>query len=213
MAKQEDEQTFKEMWKEARIRFEETTKKSLVQSNNRSLDDVLRELEKRFNAPTIDENRQKQQRVKELASNVLKFIQLLGGIAAQGASAVFGPANMCFNAMQFLLDIPARVSKFYDDLALLFEEISTFMQQFKIYQRIEQFSRVEIELKQGTHKLMIVFVDVCAISIDVLSGSKLKRLKKLTKLALFDNDSGIAAKLDEFRRLITHQTLSLWSMC
>ncbi|KAL8822530.1 MAG: hypothetical protein Q9191_006735 [Dirinaria sp. TL-2023a] len=205
MAMQKDEQTFKEMWKEARIKFEELTDKSLVQSKNRSLDDVLRELNKRFNPPINDENR-KQQRVKELASNVLKFIQLLGGIAAQGASAVFGPANMCFNAMHFLIDIPVRVSKFYDDLALLFEEISTFMQQFKIYQRIEQFATVDIELKRSTHKLMIMFVDVCAISIDVLSGSKLKTWKKLTKLALFDNDSGIAAKLDEFRRLIDHQS-------
>ena len=205
MANQEDEQTFKEMWKEARIRFEETTNKSLVQLNNRSLDDVLRELDKRFNNPSLDENR-KQQRVKEMASNVLKFIQVLGGIAAQGASAVFGPANMCFNAMQFLIDIPAKISKFYDDLALLFEEISTFMKQFKIYQRIEQFARVDIELKQGTHKLMIVFVDICAISIDVLSGSKLKRFKTLTKIALFDNDSGIEDKLDEFKRLINHQS-------
>lgn len=137
---------------------------------------------------------------------MLTFIQLLGGIAAQGASIVFGPANLCFNALQFLIEIPAAISKFYNDLALLFQEISTFMKQFKIYERIEEYARVDIELKQGTHKLMIIFVDICAISIDVLSGSKLKKFKTMAKIALFDNDSGIRAKLDEFQRLISHQS-------
>ena len=94
MIDKEDEQSFEQMWKDARIRFEETTNRSLVRSNNRSLDDVLAELDQRFNSPDPTESR-KQQRVKDLAANVLKFIQVLGGIAAQGASAVFGPANMC----------------------------------------------------------------------------------------------------------------------
>ena len=205
MTDNEDEQSFKQMWKEARIRFEETTNRSLVQSNNRSLDDVLKELDQRFNSSAPNEG-SKQQRIKELATNVLKFIQVLGGIAAQGASAVFGPASMCFNAMQYLIDIPAKISKFYDDLALLFEELSTFMKQFKIYQRIEQFTKVDIELKQSTHKLMIAFVDICAITIDVFSGSRLRKFKINAKIALFDNDSGIETKLDEFRRLIDHQS-------
>ena len=200
-----EEQGFKQMWVEARFRFEETTKKSLVQSRNHTLDDVLKDLDQKFNGNDTNEGA-KQQRVKELASNVLTFIKLLGGIAAQGASMVFGPANLCFNALSFLIDIPAKISKFYDDLAQLFEEISTFMKQFKIYQRIEQYAKVDIELKQGTHKLMIVFVDICAISIDVLSGSKLRKLKTMAKIALFDNDSGIHAKLEEFRRLIDHQS-------
>ena len=68
------------MWIEARVRFKDTTKKSLVQSNNRTLDDVLKELDKRFNVYDPYEGG-KCQRFKELASNVLTFIQLLGGIA------------------------------------------------------------------------------------------------------------------------------------
>lgn len=55
LANGDDEQTFKQMWKEARIRFEETTKKTLVQSKNRSLDDVLKELDKRFNGNDMDD--------------------------------------------------------------------------------------------------------------------------------------------------------------
>lgn len=205
MADNVGEQTFKQMWLEARIRFEETTKKSLVQSKNQSLDGVLRELDMRFNDHSAEDG-SKKRRMKELASNVLTFIELLGGIAAQGASIVFGPANLCFNALQSLIAIPAAISKFHDDLALLFGEISTFMKQFKIYERIEQYAQVDTELKEITHKLMITFVDTCALSIEILSGSSLKKFKTKAKLVLFDNDSGVQAQLDKFKRLVAHQS-------
>lgn len=202
IATTEDERSFERMWKEAQVRFAETTGQILVQTQ--SLEDVLIELNKRFDAQDSNDGG-KNQRIKELASNVLNFIDLLCGIAAQGVSAVFGPASLCFNAMQALINIPAKVSKFHDDLALLFEEISAFMKQFKIYRRIEQFAEVDIELKQCTHKVMIVFVDICALSIDILSGSRWKKIKTVTKIALFDNDSGVRDKLEELRRLITQQ--------
>ena len=201
----EGEREFDQMWTEAQLRFEDTTKKPLKQAKNRSLDDVLSQLEERFN-PRDPKDGAKKARIKELATNVLQFVQLLGGVAAQGASMVFGPANMCFNALSFLMDIPAKISSFYDDLAALFGEISTFMKQFQIYQRIQDYSKVGMELKDSTHKLMIAFVDICAISISVLGGGKLHTFKTMTKIALFDNDSGIRAKLDDFRILVNHQS-------
>ena len=98
---------------------------------------------------------------------------------------VFGPANICFNAIQFLIDIPVRISKFYEELALLFEEILTCIRYFKIYPRIEQSARFDIELKQGTHMLMIILVDIRAISIDVLGSTKLRKSNTNAKIALF----------------------------
>ena len=201
----EDELDFKRMWSEAEERFKNTTKKSLVQSRNLSLDDVLRTLDERFRNQDPDEGG-KSPNFKNLALNVLKIIELLGGIAAQGASLIFGPANLCFNAMDYLISIPARISKFYDVLGKLFEEISTFLKKFKIYQRIEQYAVIDIELKRSTHELMIVFIDICALSINVLSGSKWQKGKLLAKEALFDDGSGIQAKLDEFKRLIDQQS-------
>lgn len=204
LAHKADDQGFDQMWIEAQNRFEKTTKKSLVQRNSPKLEDVLKDLDKRFNSEDPQEGGT-QRRVKELALNVLTFIQLLGGIAAQGASIVFGPANLCFNAMQFLISIPAKVSKFHEGLALLFDEISTFMKQFKVYQRIEQYAKVDVELKQCTNKLLIAFVDICRLSIDAVSGSKLKKMWAVAKIALFDDDSGVREKLDEFKMLISRQ--------
>ncbi|KAL9113305.1 MAG: hypothetical protein Q9227_002640 [Pyrenula ochraceoflavens] len=200
-ATKEDDSELQLMWTEAQTSFLEKTKKSLSQSKIRSLDDAMEDLDQHFN-PKNPDNGKKQARVKELAMNVLRFVELLGGIAAQGASMVFAPASLCFNALSFLIAIPAKISKFHDDLAQLFEEISNFMKQFKIYQRIEQYATIEKELRDGTHKLMIQFVDICATAIVILSGSWVKKLKTMSKIALFDNDSGIRGQLDEFRRLV-----------
>ena len=199
-----EEQSFRRMWIEGQIRFEVITGQKLIQSKNRSLDDVLIVLDKHFNAED-SESSSKKKRIKDVVFNVLGFVQLLCGIAAQGVSAVFGPATLCFNAVQALVNIPTKIDKFYDDLAHLFEDISAFMKQFKIYQRIEQYAEVDIELKQCTTKVIIVFVDICALSIDILSGSRMKKFKTLAKIALFDNDSGVRDKLEEMERLIIHQ--------
>ncbi|KAL9577614.1 MAG: hypothetical protein Q9212_006252 [Teloschistes hypoglaucus] len=207
MANDEDEQSFKRMWEDAQRRFEQKTNKSLVQ-HSPSLDDVLKDLDERFNDGDLDNDKKRQrvQKVKRLASNVLKLIQLLGGIAAQGASVVFGPAAQCFCAFKFLLDIPARISRFHDDLANLFAEISTFLKVFKIYQRIEDFARVDVELKRCAHKLMILIVDICALSINCFSGSTFRKLWSDAKVALFEDDTGVKAKLEEFKTLINHQS-------
>ncbi|KAI4198228.1 MAG: hypothetical protein LQ350_005390 [Teloschistes chrysophthalmus] len=205
MANDEDEQSFKRMWEDAQHRFEQKTNKSLDQHSPR-LDDVLKDLDEQFNDDDDPDNDRKRQRVKQIAVNVLKLIQLLGGVAAQGASVVFGPAAQCFCAFKFLLDIPARISRFHEDLAKLFAEISTFLQVFKIYQRIEDFARVDVELKRCAHKLMVLIVDICALSIKYFSGSKFRKMLSDAKVALFEDDTGVKAKLEEFKTLINHQS-------
>ncbi|KAL9618543.1 MAG: hypothetical protein Q9160_006727 [Pyrenula sp. 1 TL-2023] len=201
----EVEQDFGRMWDDAQKSFKKRTKKSLRDSKTQSLDDVLEELEKRFNEndPT---NGSKQKRVKEAISNVLKIIQLLGGIAAQGACVVFGPANLCFNAVQFLINVPGKISRFYDAFRVLFEKILMFMQQFKIYRRIEEITSLGFELKMSTHKLMVVFVEACAISIDVLNGSTWALMKTAAKSVLFDKDTGLHVTLEKFQRLLNENS-------
>lgn len=96
----------------------------------------------------------------------------------------------------------ARIDRLYEGLAQLFEEISTFLKTFKIYKRIEKFAEVDPELKAITSRLMISFVDICALSIKLLNGSKWKKFKTVLKVALMDDDSGIRAELEKFKGLI-----------
>ncbi|OQV03546.1 hypothetical protein CLAIMM_08579 [Cladophialophora immunda] len=196
------EQSFKQMWDEAEERFVKITKKPLRSSPKKSLNDVIQDLENRYNESGPADDERNKPRAKELVENVLNCIKLLGGIAAQGASIVFGPANLCYSAVSFLIDIPSQVSSLYDGLADLFQRIFTFLKTFQIYQRIEDFAEVDLELKQTTHKLMISFVTICALSIKVLGPSKLRKAKIAAKLILFGDDSGVGAELSKFKKLV-----------
>jgi hypothetical protein len=43
---------------------------------------------------------------------------------------VFGPADLCFNAISILIDIPSNVIEFHEAVDGLFEEVSVFLSQF-----------------------------------------------------------------------------------
>ena len=50
--------------------------------------------------------------MKKIVSDILKAIEILGGVAAQGASAILSPAGLCFNALEFVLSVPVMISEF-----------------------------------------------------------------------------------------------------
>lgn len=81
------ELSFKEMWEKAELRFQKITNKSLRASKKKSLNDVIKDLETRY-ADEDSDGESAKDRAKELIGNVLSCINLLGGIAAQGASIV-----------------------------------------------------------------------------------------------------------------------------
>lgn len=176
--------TFTQMWEDAEVRFQERTKKSLKGSKNLGLDDMLKKVDERFNAEEQTEPNGKRERMRGIVSNILKVFEIFGSVAAQGASVVFGPASQCFNALEFLISIPTRIAELYDDIANVFQEIAAFLTKVTVYDRIQRSTTFPVELIESTNKLMITFVDICAISIDLLSSSKRKALKGAFKKAV-----------------------------
>lgn len=130
-----------------------------------------------------------------------KYLLVLDG-ATDPRQAFGGAADICYSAVSFLIEMHARIDRLYEGLAQLFEEISTFLKTFKIYKRIEKFAEVDPELKAITGRLMVSFVDICALSIKLLNGSKWKKFKTVLKVAIMDDDSGIRAELEKFKSLI-----------
>lgn len=63
-----------------------------------------------------------------------------------------------------------------------------------------------MELKDVIHRIMIAFVDVCATLVSLIGGNMLSTIVTITKLTLFDNDSGIRAQLDTFKVLAHYQS-------
>lgn len=76
------------MWAEAQRKFEENTNQKLSRGGpNKTLEDVMRQFESKKTGDDSNEVKTKA-RAKEIGHRVLMCIQLLGGIAAQGASIV-----------------------------------------------------------------------------------------------------------------------------
>jgi hypothetical protein len=58
------------------------------------------------------------------------------------------------------------------------------------------------------HKLMISFVDICALSITLRKSGKWRSFKGNFKKVILNDDSGVQAELDNFRKLIaTHSSI------
>ena len=205
VGQERSELTLGEMWTEAQDRFEKTTSKGLRTSPARRLDDVIKLLETKYVVKSPDEAEQKN-RTRRAVHNVLNCVQILGGIAAQGASIVFGPANLCFNAVSFLIDIPGKISKVYGGLANLMEEVYTQLMVFKIYKRIEQSSALDSELLHNTHRMLITIINICALSYKLIDGGKLAHIKTGLRVALFNDDSGVTAELDSLAKLTKAQS-------
>lgn len=154
------------MWNEAEREFNELTKKNLRADREKSLNEVLQEFEKKYKPPGYDSGkdtgRMSKGKIRETILKVLNCIQLLGGLAAQGASIVFGPATLCFNAISFLIDVPGKVASVHDGIGTLFEEVSQFLTLFRIY---HDYETLDPEIGEGAHTLMVSVVRICGLSI------------------------------------------------
>ena len=172
----------------------------------KTLEDITRQIDIQQTSYAYESNEQDlKTRAKTASMNVLYCLRLLGGVAAQGASMVFAPASLCFNAVSILLDIPSKLHDFHAVVDGLFEQISVFLSQFRIYQRIEQFSEIDPDLNDTIHRLMISFVSICALSVELRNGGKWGFFKRDAKKVLFDDDSSVSKELGTFKYLVDKQ--------
>jgi hypothetical protein len=70
---------------------------------------------------------------------------------------VFGPADLCFNAVLLLLDVPKIISDFYDATGAVFDKVAPTLSQFKKYSRVTLFDNVDEDLKLAIYKVLINF--------------------------------------------------------
>ncbi|KAM0264322.1 hypothetical protein ACHAQJ_000812 [Trichoderma viride] len=117
---------------------------------------------------------------------------------------MFQPAGVCFNTVSLLLEVSQSIHKFHGTIDAVFGIDGPTLSQFKIYERIEWFSVIDLELNTTIHKVMVSFVDI-ALSIVLRKGSKWTRFKAATKQALLIDDSGLKDEIDQFERLIRGQ--------
>ncbi|EFX01558.1 nacht and tpr domain containing protein [Grosmannia clavigera kw1407] len=192
-----------EMWQEAAVRFKERTGTTLSLKPAKTLDDCIAEIEKRqLPAPSLStETVSTRDKAKQYGINILRCLKLLGGVAAEGAEMVFAPSSLCFNALSLLLDVPENIQDFHSAVDGLFETLGPSLGVFRIYERIEQFKNIEPELKQAIQRVMISFIDICALYIKLRNSGRWRKFKAATKLILLDDDSGVKSEVEHFKTL------------
>jgi hypothetical protein len=120
------------------------------------------------------------------------------------SAQVFGPADICFNAISLLLDVPKKVRAFHDAIDAVFDEVAPTLSQFKIYSKIDLVDNVDDELKLAIHKVLISFVDICAKCINFEHSGRWDRVKSHTKRLLCD-DQSVEDELKKFKNLVQGQ--------
>lgn len=184
-----------EAWMRAEKKYNEDTKRFLGSYDLKSKDSVLRQLKQRYDSECKDGKAR-----TETLARILNAIDLVGAFAAQGVSIIFGPANLCFNAISFLINAPHQILKVYDELQTLFEEIERFLVKFKIYRRIEDTVGIANELCEATNFLLMSFVKVCGIATGLLQSRKRDVFKNGIMVVLFQDDR-LGTAIEEFKDL------------
>ncbi|KAL4959938.1 uncharacterized protein BDV14DRAFT_205219 [Aspergillus stella-maris] len=171
-----------------------------------TIEGVLSYLDK---AQEASENRDAHGKVRSVFEKTLQFIDTVGGIVAADAGEVFGPSELCFNAVSMVIQAWQGYQGIFESLATLLERCGQYMARLEYYIK----GGLDVKLAKVACQHLQLFVEICDRSIK-LRRSKRRKIAVFTKL-LFLNDNDIDDLLtkmdslvDEEGRLVTAQTFS-----
>ncbi|RAK80020.1 uncharacterized protein BO72DRAFT_525692 [Aspergillus fijiensis CBS 313.89] len=184
-----DEHNLQEAWERVCRSFAQTTKVDLTTAPNYTIEEVLEWIRVR-EAEDLERNA-KYKEGKAVIDKTLAFVKVLGGIVAQGASMMFAPSSLCFNAIAYLIDTGAKFKRIFSSLAELFRRVCDVLDRMQIYMRLPS-DAVDVALRKILNEQLLCFVDICALSIKLLQGHK---VLIALKVFAFSGDEGVSAQL------------------
>ncbi|KAL3490234.1 hypothetical protein BJX62DRAFT_252146 [Aspergillus germanicus] len=195
-----EDYNIQEAWDKACRAFARMTQADLTASPKLSVDEVLEDIRRKQDDD--EEKHKKYRAAKDVISKTGNFIMVLGGIAAQGASMVFAPSSLCFNAISYLIETGAKYKRIFSSLAELFQRISDVLERCKIYMRLPA-EAVDALLRKIINEELVCFVEICALSIKVMRGNK---MLIALKVFAFDSDEGVSAQLERLASLVERES-------
>ncbi|KAJ5704056.1 hypothetical protein N7493_011194 [Penicillium malachiteum] len=195
----EEEYNIQETWERVCASFAESTNIHLTDSPKYTPDEVIEQIRARQDED--NEKNAKYKAAKDAIGKTVKFLMLLGGIAAQGASMVFAPSSLCFNAISYLLNAGMKYKRIFSSLSELFRRVSDVLERCKIYLRLPP-DTIDVSLRKIINEEMLCFVDICALSIKVLRGHK---VFTALKVIAFDSDEGVSCQLGRLEDLVERE--------
>ncbi|KAI1320310.1 hypothetical protein F5Y16DRAFT_417501 [Xylariaceae sp. FL0255] len=196
------------IWDEAAWSFEEICGESLRNGTVKDFDDLQQQIErsnKRFANFDIAEQ-DKWDLAKRTGLKSLKYLRTLIGATVDATSFIPIPssaANMAASAMGMIFNIPAAIKGYSNAINQVFNEVSTALSQFQIYKELKH---LDYRLIERIHLTLVSFVKICAHVVKYRQGRKGERLLQQVG-AIFDDDSGLAKEMEEFKRHLQAQRL------
>ncbi|OTA04241.1 hypothetical protein A9Z42_0048210 [Trichoderma parareesei] len=200
--------SMQQMWDAAAKDFESICGESLQKGQKvKSFDDVqdkIRNANQGSSQDGDEEQNAKWEKAKSVGLESLKYLKMLVGAASQASSFIPIPeaaANITGSALCFVFDIPDKIKGYNDAIDQVFGEVSSSLSQFHIYKTI---SNADPLLIQQIHLVLVNFVKVCAHVVKYRQGRRRDRIFQQIK-SVFDDDSGLAAQMTDFRRALQQQ--------
>ncbi|PLB49788.1 hypothetical protein P170DRAFT_510250 [Aspergillus steynii IBT 23096] len=172
------------------------------------IDGVLGQLDR---AQKSEKESPAKETVRKTFHRTLALVQTVGGIAAGAASSVFGPSELCFNALSFVIDAWKGYRGVFDELAGLLEKCTDYLSRLQYHVQ----GGMDANLSKVACQHLLLFVEICDRTVKL--RSKRMKLLAVSKMFFFREDSvtdlldKMANLVDKEGRLVAAQTFSLAS--
>lgn len=172
--------------------------------NEESFDTLIR----RVNQGIEESSSKNKSKAKDVLNKAATCIQKFGGMIAQAASIVFGPAGQCYNAISFVISAAKSIQEVIDGYITLLEHCVAFLQRITMHlesQRSPGEERLPLHLRGPAYRGLELFLKVQAHSRN-LAKSKRTKLKVFCGVVLFSDDDGVKGNLSTLTELSSDLT-------
>ncbi|KAI0102249.1 hypothetical protein GGR51DRAFT_292783 [Nemania sp. FL0031] len=136
---------------------------------------------------------------KNIVSQTLQCIGVVGGLVTDGVSTVFAPAGTCYNALTFVIQAWQGYEGTFENLAELLGKCVEFFERLQSYQ-----GRMDAKLTRLASQNLRLFVEICDRTIKL--RKKHTRFLRFTK-QLFLSDDGVQDLLSMMDKLNSKEAL------
>ncbi|KAI9829183.1 MAG: hypothetical protein M1826_005778 [Phylliscum demangeonii] len=212
------------IWADAVSQYYKTTGINLHDARSpkpRSAEDLLEQVDRQ--QATFAEFRNKRAKIFKVLSGTLTPVELLGNLAAGGASMAFPPSSLVFGAVTYLIDVrislhPASpalaywaqltlgngpkaahgVSAAYDAIIALFSTMKEFTCRLSVHLQQE----ISPELQKIVTEIFVALMSICAMSTKYIKEG---RVLKYLKVFSLGRDSAVQGALARLQTLTENE--------
>ena len=191
-------------WEEVLKSFEKTARVKLKPDKLISPQDVIDQLSAAHERNEDDKRRHR--RLKKALARTLECIKNFGMLAAQDQSQVLGPSNLVYAAIVMLIQAGTAYSMIFERLEELFKIVADILERFDVYRTMRV---LDLPLRKILHSFLQSIVQICALSMKVLNGSK---LSKYLKVLAFSEDEGVRQQLALLRKNLEKEAMMVTTL-